>query len=58
MIFYSKGQNLSRLLCQAYDDALKQVDVLVMPTVKYKASKISSKDASVKKSFSYIHSLK
>ena len=43
---YAKGQNLSHLLRQAYDDALKDVDVLIMPTIKYKASKLPSKEAS------------
>jgi amidase len=30
--YYAKGQNLSRVLADAYDDALGDVDVLAMPT--------------------------
>jgi amidase len=37
---YIRGQNLARVLRQAYDDALKTVDVLIMPTMKFKAPKL------------------
>ncbi|XP_078382779.1 amidase-like isoform X2 [Oculina patagonica] len=35
--FYSKSQNLARELCKAYDRALQNYDVLLMPTVPRKA---------------------
>ncbi len=35
--YYAKAQNLARRLRAAYDDALKQVDLLIMPTVPFKA---------------------
>ncbi|MGH7905226.1 MAG: amidase [Candidatus Binataceae bacterium] len=38
--YYAKAQNLSRPLAAAYDDALKQCDILVMPTATIKAAKI------------------
>jgi amidase len=38
--FYAKAQNLARKLTAAYDAALKQYDVLLMPTVPIKATKI------------------
>ena len=38
--YYAKAQNLSRLLRQAYDDALARYDVLVMPTTPMKAQPI------------------
>lgn len=36
--YYSIGQNLSRKLTQAYDRALQEFDVLVMPTLPMKAT--------------------
>ena len=38
--YYSKAQNLSRTLRAAYDDALKEADVLVMPTTPMKAMRL------------------
>ena len=35
--YYAKAQNLSRLLRQAYDDALSRYDLLLMPTTPMKA---------------------
>ncbi len=35
--FYSKSQNLARELCKAYDRALQDYEVLLMPTVPRKA---------------------
>ena len=31
--YYAKAQNLGRVLSKAYDDALKSVDLLIMPTL-------------------------
>ena len=39
-VFYSKSQNLARELRKAYDDALKEYDVLIMPTMQKKAQKL------------------
>ena len=36
-IFYGKAQNLSRVLCKAYDEALEKYDVLILPTIPKKA---------------------
>ncbi|UCF92541.1 MAG: amidase [Desulfobacterales bacterium] len=38
--YYAKAQNLVPVLTQAYDDALKQVDLLLMPTTPMKAMPI------------------
>ena len=35
--YYAKAQNLRRLLRKAYDDALVQYDILVMPTTPMKS---------------------
>ena len=44
--FYAKAQNLARTLKAAYDAALSQVDLLLMPTLPMKATKIPAADAS------------
>lgn len=44
--YYAKAQNLARTLRGAYDEALKAVDVLVMPTTPMKATRIPAPDAS------------
>jgi amidase len=36
--YYAKGQNLRRLLTQAYDEALQVCDVLIMPTLPMTAT--------------------
>jgi len=38
--YYAKSQNLNRLLTAAYDKALSQYDVLIMPTLPLRATKI------------------
>ena len=38
--FYAKAQNLSRTLRSAYDAVLEQNDLLVMPTLPIKATKL------------------
>ena len=45
--FYAKAQNLSRQLRAAYDHALQQVDILLMPTVPMTAQPIPPPGASV-----------
>ena len=42
--FYAKAQNLSRQLRDAYDAALAEVDVLVMPTIPFRATKLPAHD--------------
>jgi len=43
--YYAKAQNLARTLTAAYDDALRTVDLLVMPTTPMKATRIPQIDA-------------
>src|SRR5919202_2497273 len=38
--YYAKAQNLARLLGAAYDEALREVDLLLMPTLPLKATKL------------------
>ncbi len=45
--YYSKAQNLTMALTSAYDRALSQYDVLVMPTLPYKATKLPAANASL-----------
>lgn len=44
--YYAKGQNLARSLTAAYDAALAEVDLLVMPTLPLKATTLPPADAS------------
>jgi amidase len=44
--YYAKGQNLSWKLRNAYDAALQNYDLLLMPTLPMKATKIPAKDCS------------
>ena len=44
--YYAKAQNLARSLKAAYDEALKNVDLLAMPTLPLKATKIPGPEAS------------
>ncbi|XP_066284639.1 amidase-like [Branchiostoma lanceolatum] len=46
--YYAKGQNLSRVLTHAYNNALQKYDVLVLPTVPFKATEIPNQDVSIK----------
>ncbi len=48
--YYAKGQNLRPMLRQAYDDVLGEYDVLVMPTVPYRATPIPAPDCSIEES--------
>ncbi|MGI8539986.1 MAG: amidase [Rubrobacteraceae bacterium] len=45
--YYAKAQNLARKLRAAYDDALSGVDLLLMPTLPLKATKIPAPDSPV-----------
>ena len=42
--FYAKAQNLSRKLRKAYDDKLKEYDIIIMPTLPYRAPALPKKD--------------
>jgi amidase len=44
--YYAKAQNLARTLRAAYDEALKSVDLLLMPTLPMKATLLPAPDAS------------
>ena len=44
--YYSKAQNLARMLTAAYDQALSEYDLLVMPTLPMKATVIPRADCS------------
>jgi amidase len=44
--YYAKAQNLSRSLTAAYNSALQECDLLVMPTVPLKATRIPAANAS------------
>ncbi len=44
---YAKAQNLSRLLRAAYDGALSRYDLLLMPTLPMKATKLPGINASI-----------
>ena len=46
-IFYSKAQNLARTLRKAYDEALVDCDILLMPTIPKKAPTFPSPNASL-----------
>ncbi|CAH1783155.1 unnamed protein product [Owenia fusiformis] len=45
--FYSKAKNLERVLTDAYNTALEQYDVLMMPTICFRPTKLPPKDASI-----------
>jgi amidase len=44
--YYAKAQNLARVLRAAYDQALGDVDLLLMPTLPLKATKLPAANAS------------
>ncbi len=44
--YYAKAQNLKRSLRQAYDDVLESHDVIVMPTIPFRATEIPPADCS------------
>ena len=44
--YYGRGQNLGRLLCKAYDNVLKDYDVLILPTIPFVAQKLPSEKLS------------
>jgi amidase len=50
--YYAKAQNVARLLTAAYDRALQDVDLLVMPTLPFKATPIPESNASLQEYFS------
>ena len=45
--FYGKGQNIMRKVNQRYTEALKQYDLLLMPTLPMKAQEIPPPDCSI-----------
>ena len=57
--YYAKAQNFSRSLSAAYDAAFKECDLLVMPTLPLKATKIPpadvSREESVRRAFEMVN---
>jgi amidase len=51
--YYAKAQNIRGRLRAAYDEALASYDVLVMPTVPFRAQEIPSLDASLEDTMFY-----
>ena len=49
--FYAKSQNLIILLTRAYDAALEKYDVIMMPTLPYKAPKLPQKSWTMMRKF-------
>jgi amidase len=45
--YYAKAQNIARTLVAAYDEALQDLDVLLMPTLPMKATLLPGPDASI-----------
>ncbi|MDB5697977.1 MAG: amidase [Alphaproteobacteria bacterium] len=45
--YYAKAQNLARRITAGYDAALAEYDLLLMPTVPHKASKVPPPNASI-----------
>lgn len=50
--YYAKAQNLARALTAAYDTALREVDLLLMPTMPRTAAPLPGPDASFEERFS------
>ena len=51
--YYAKAQNLRPALVKAYDDALAEYDVLVMPTIPFRATPIPPPDCSIEDTMNY-----
>jgi amidase len=49
--YYAKAQNLGRLLRDAYDKAMKEVDILIMPTLPMKAMPLPPPEPSLTQYF-------
>ena len=45
--YYAKAQNVRHLLTQAYDEALERCDLLLMPTVPFRATRLPDPDCSI-----------
>ena len=51
--YYAKAQNLRPALVKAYDDVLSRYDVLVMPTIPFRATPIPPPDCSIEETMNY-----
>jgi amidase len=43
--YYGRAQNLARLLADSYDQALKRVDILALPTAPFPVPRLPGADA-------------
>ena len=55
--YYAKAQNVRHLLTEAYDEALERFDVLVMPTIPFRATPIPPPDCSLEDYMFYSQNL-
>lgn len=46
--YHAKAQNLRLALIDAYNEALKEVDIIVMPTIPHTADKLPNKESEIK----------
>jgi amidase len=44
--YYAKAQNLGRTLRQAYDEVIETHDLLLMPTIRFRATPLPHEDCS------------
>ena len=51
--YYAKGQNIRQQLRQSYDSILKEYDLLVMPTIPFRATKNPAPDCSREEYFDH-----
>lgn len=47
--FYSKGMNASLVLAEAYDKALEEFDVFIMPTLPFRSKELPLEGSTAKR---------
>ncbi|XP_077984422.1 amidase-like [Glandiceps talaboti] len=55
--FYAKSQNIRREFTKAYDKVFEEYDVLVMPTLPYKAPKLPTQSVTIPDTFQQTNSM-
>ena len=55
--FYCKAQNVKHHLVKEYDQALKKYDLLVMPTVGFRARKLPENECSIEEYITHAHDM-